>query len=509
MSSMTLLTKKLAKLLKFLFAVCLLSASSLVMAQDDALDNAYWSGSDPYLRWPLPPGAEQYGRIDGRQMYDWVVEQAEISRRYRDQGNQFWGRIIGTSSDAESADWLVDRFNEIGLSNVYIQPLDLLPQWLPQSWEVTVSTGAQTRKLESAQPFYASVGTGSDGIELDVVYVGLGSEADFEGKDVRGKAVFAYTMLGLPSMNARRHAGERGAAAVFEVEMLPGNMKFQGYPSGVDVPAFTLGSEDGFAVRDMTVGAGLNPPKVTVKMDVERVPNLQTALVWGSLPGATDETIYIMAHRDGWFDASGDNASGVASMLALAQYYAAIPQAERQRTLIFIGLDGHHNTGEGSTVGGRWLADNREELFDKTALVINAEHPSTVQTQVRARYLREGGEPKDEISWANTYMPQQWYAGGNSRPNLEAIAVNAFREFGVSILLEPNDVPPAGDLGRVYRFTPGVATSEFFHYFHTDMETPETVPWTGLEASTRAYARIIDRVNELELGDLQRPEEQL
>ena len=44
-------------------------------------------------------------------------------------------------------------------------------------------------------------------------------------------------------------------------------------------------------------------------------------------------------------------------------------------------------------------------------------------------------------------------------------------------------------------------------YFHTDVETPETVPWTGLEASTRAYARIIDGVNELELKDLQRPPE--
>ena len=53
---------------------------------------------------------------------------------------------------------------------------------------------------------------------------------------------------------------------------------------------------------------------------------------------------------------------------------------------------------------------------------------------------------------------------------------------------------------------PGVVTSEYHHYFHTDMETPEVVPWTGLEASTRAYARIIDEVNKLPLSALQRPE---
>ena len=43
-------------------------------------------------------------------------------------------------------------------------------------------------------------------------------------------------------------------------------------------------------------------------------------------------------------------------------------------------------------------------------------------------------------------------------------------------------------------------------YFHSDEETPDTVPWTGLEATTRAYAKIIDEVNKLELNDLQRPE---
>ena len=77
-------------------------------------------------------------------------------------------------------------------------------------------------------------------------------------------------------------------------------------------------------------------------------------------------------------------------------------------------------------------------------------------------------------------------------------------EFGVPLLAEPNPRPPAGDLGRLYRFTPGVATSEFFHYFHTDRETPETVPWTGLQATTRAYAKIVDEVNTLPLSALQR-----
>ena len=80
---------------------------------------------------------------------------------------------------------------------------------------------------------------------------------------------------------------------------------------------------------------------------MQMVPNLKSALVWGTLKGATDETIYLIAHRDGWFDASGDNAGGVASMVGLAEHYAKVPQAQRRRTIVFVGLDGHHNSGPG------------------------------------------------------------------------------------------------------------------------------------------------------------------
>ena len=55
------------------------------------------------LEWPLPPGEQAYGRIDGKQLHRYVDEQAAISRRYRDQGHpKFWGRIIGSSADAEN-----------------------------------------------------------------------------------------------------------------------------------------------------------------------------------------------------------------------------------------------------------------------------------------------------------------------------------------------------------------------------------------------------------------------
>ena len=94
--------------------------------------------------------------------------------------------------------------------------------------------------------------------------------------------------------------------------------------------------------------------------------------------------------RDGWFDAATDNASGVATMIGLAEHFAKVPQARRRRTMVFVGLDGHHND---AGVGRMWMVAHKDELFAKTALAINAEHTSTIQTYFYGERIR----------WANTY----------------------------------------------------------------------------------------------------------
>jgi hypothetical protein len=249
--------------------------------------------------------------------------------------------VIGSSADTEGATWLADKFRAAGLQT-RVQEFDLDPQWFPTRFSVTARSGDKTLELTSAQPMYRSNGTPAGGLDLEAVYVGLGSEADFAGKDVRGKAVFAYGGQGMGMANERawRRAEEKGAAAVFDVQVMPGNLRYQAYPPGTQVPAFTVGGDDGQALRTMieTAPAG-QPVRVRVQLDVQMVPNLKTALVWGELPGTTDENIYIIAHRDGWFDAASDNASGVATMIGLAEHYAKIPQAQRRRTLIFVGTD--------------------------------------------------------------------------------------------------------------------------------------------------------------------------
>src|SRR5262245_50989337 len=72
---------------------------------------AVYALDEAFLPWPLPASGQAYADIDGRRLHRFVVEQAAIARRYRDAGHpQFWGRITGTSADAESAGWLAGHF---------------------------------------------------------------------------------------------------------------------------------------------------------------------------------------------------------------------------------------------------------------------------------------------------------------------------------------------------------------------------------------------------------------
>src|SRR6185312_5884336 len=216
-------------------------------------------------------------------------------------------------------------------------------------------------------------------LNLDVVYVGLGSEADFAGRDVRGKAVLLVKaslsrQAGPPGILKR--AEDHGAAAILSTDLRGANDTEQAYRAPTKVPTFLLGTKDADTIRELIGNAPANdPPHILIRLDADWVSNQKSYLVWGTLPGETDETIYVIAHRDGWFDAAGDNASGVASMIGLVEYFAKLPRNQRRRTMIFIGTDGHHNIRPGE-FGNEWLVANRAKLFSKTALMINDEHPA-------------------------------------------------------------------------------------------------------------------------------------
>src|ERR1700722_11766118 len=68
------------------------------------------------LIWQMPANIDaSYNSIDGHLLHRYVEEQAAISVKYRDAGNQWWGRIAGMPSGAETQAWVEQKFKEIGV----------------------------------------------------------------------------------------------------------------------------------------------------------------------------------------------------------------------------------------------------------------------------------------------------------------------------------------------------------------------------------------------------------
>ena len=73
---------------------------------------------------------------------------------------------------------------------------------------------------------------------------------------------------------------------------------------------------------------------------------------------------------DAWFDGAGDNADGLAVMVALARHFAK-PEHRPERTMVFVASAGHHSPGLN---GPRAFLQANPELAKAAVMMLNIEH---------------------------------------------------------------------------------------------------------------------------------------
>jgi Zn-dependent M28 family amino/carboxypeptidase len=194
----------------------------------------------------------------------------------------------------------------------------------------------------------------------------------------------------------------------------------------------------------------------------------------------SDENIIVNAHADGWYDGAGDNADGLAVLLAVARHFAA-PANRPQRTLVFVASGGHHSTGLNGPAN--FVAMN-PELTGKTVMVLNLEHVAQLKI--------------DSSSWQVGPAEQQLNFGvDNSSPALFAAAKVAMDRYGFN--LNPSfTTRVSGDLGGYAPLHVARAQAIFSGpMYHTSGDVLETISVPGLERAARFYAHFIAQVAQL------------
>src|SRR4029434_7234406 len=167
-----------------------------------------------------------------------IIALSKIAVKYRETTkSQWWGRFPGTTADFEGVQYMLDEFNRLGLKTISV-PYTLPTDWRPTSWGASYVT-ADGKAIDLKTIFPAS-GTKAipNGITAEAIWVGVGAEADFLGRDVAGKAVIIYSTF-VPGgrshsasdraglFNANAPAQTLGAAMVIDVMAVPGNGQFQ------------------------------------------------------------------------------------------------------------------------------------------------------------------------------------------------------------------------------------------------------------------------------------------
>ena len=173
-----------------------------------------------------------------------------------------------------------------------------------------------------------------------------------------------------------RAAKDAGATGLVFVHDLPYD-QVKGHYAPYDgirwgIPALYVGADEGAQLKR----AAESGRSARLALSASESPATTRTLI-ATLPGMSDERIVVTSHTDG-INAIWDN--GPISMLAMAKYYAALPQECRPRTLQFVFSTGHlfqalggPGTHDGSA---RMMAERLDSDYDRgtVAAVLAVEH---------------------------------------------------------------------------------------------------------------------------------------
>lgn len=335
-------------------------------------------------------------------IHGWIYDLASLGHRR-----------TGTPQGRQSAEYIARVLRDAGLEEVFIETA-------PTPCPVVHSTGLVLGGMKY-DAFWAN-GTGRVGelgrfthalsADTPIVHLGAGWEEDFDGVDVAGKIVVCdieflpATTEAVLARNERIeaydpdgslqdpvnkydiyspnnwpynyfYAQQRGAAGFvgslrdyMDSAYYNEDYTENGIALGVDgmkIPALWVSRGDG----DRIVREIAATERAIASLDLDVEYTLEDALnVRGILRGESDDIILVHSHHDAVFAGAVQDGSGVAEVLALAEYFSRIPVDQRPKTMMFALTDTHFT----DYIGHEAFIDARARADDRIVLDLCIEH---------------------------------------------------------------------------------------------------------------------------------------
>jgi len=448
------------------------------------------------------------------EIFGWVQDLWRIGAEGR-----YGYRMPGTPADHRAADYIEEKFWEFGLQTH--KEAVSAPVSFPERWSLTVRIGDQEESIPSHFVRYAGF-TPPEGLVAEMVYVGEGSEAEFAAKDasvgIEGKivvvdviapgwpmstflrdALFVYDPEGTfaddkatenwPPVNldesyalAKRY-GAAGYVGILTFTAEYNSQFLHWYADGA-MPMLFVSPEGGARLKELLAAGPVQAKMVLTGTAGEGL----IYNVFGVLPGQSEEVIVVHTHYDGW---ATNEASGTAVVMALAKYFAQLPQESRQRTLLFVAFASHFGKKPWGGPGGPWGA-YRGFLYEQLPQMVAAVNIEMIGKQfkvIEGKYVETG-----------RIAPVHFGVRGGD------ILLSFVKEAIIKHDLRRSVVTPRffGEGGRYARS--GIPTIERISHNapqFTNDDTPATVMVEALAPTVAAFIDVINKLSTAPTGMLE------
>jgi len=443
-------------------------------------------------------------------------------------------RTPGTPAGDKAKQYVIDKFEELGLSDIEVVPAET-DLWQCDSNKLVVGD-TEIPSYFMRHTFndgeYGAFSTPEGGLETEIVYVGEGKESDFKDVDVEGKIVVSdVTFTSVPialtkvasycfydpdntlSLLSSRtnpyspdtypynyfRAMENGAAGFVGIlssyvdSNEYNNEDYSYLGDNMAIPGLWVTKSDGETIKSMIKDAGGEEDAV-LKM-TGSVEEVEAGAVIGFLPGESDDIIMVHSHYDSVTPGAVEDASGASVVLAIAEYYSQIPEEERDKTLMFTMMDTHFSD-----------YDSHDAVVEE---YFNGDY--NILADVCIEHIANEAEDVDgELTLTGEVEPRIVFISKNDAlikiTREEMVRQDLDRTILLSATIFGDEVPTDADMFFI-QGVPIVSLISGPIYLYDNQDTIDKVAKDELKPTAQAYSDIIWRMMDLDASDYKKESE--
>ncbi|HEX3723787.1 MAG TPA: M28 family peptidase, partial [Nitrolancea sp.] len=286
-----------------------------------------------------------------------------------------WERSSGSDEERRAFDYVEETLRGFGYETTRYAPLCYTS--LPVAASLTI-VGHERAFQPITHSF--STTTGPEGVTGELVYAGRGTDADYAGKDVRGKIAVTDGLAGPGKVGPSERAGAIGVINVnaFEVHDMivspvwgsPNRQNVDDLPT---IPHVSIDGESGQHLKAQ-IEQGRTEAHITTEVDTSWRP-LPVLIATLAAQTPVDDYVLLSGHIDSWYFGAMDNGTANAAMIETARVLAG------HRDLLRRGLQvafwSGHSHGRYAT--SAWYADIFwQDLHDHCVGHVNIDSPGAV-----------------------------------------------------------------------------------------------------------------------------------